>query len=895
MVFPFSVGKRRRRRDLVTRLLRFLMVGGLVGGSCGVPNPEPTASQQHVLITTLGSCDPTSLIQAIRDANNAGAGPHTISLKCGCRYSLSTPDNYWFGPNALPPIASDITIDGGQGGAIIERLSSSTQNMRLFYVAGGATSSRLISPGSLTLKNVTIQNGIAQGGNGGGTGGGGMGAGGAIFAQGNVTLIGVTLTNNVALGGTGGGDTGTGGGGGGMFGNGALMGGGGGMFTSGTATAGGDFTATGSEGGKNTGAGGGGGAAAADFPGGAALGSAGGTGGGVTGTLTYGGQGTNGLGTPGAAGTGGGGGGNSLGASGGGGAGFGGAGGNGSGGPTLFGGGGGGFGGGGGPGESGGGGGVGGGGGFGVQVFGGHGGGGFGGGGASGADGGFGGGAGGNNPLGSKSAFGGGMGGGGAALGGAIFVYRGALNIVNSTLSQNRAVGGKSLGTEPLPSGTGEDHGGGVFVLNSAVNITNSTLFGNVSATCSTIGGGGALYILSFGPGSPTTAVVAKNSIFAGSRNGGGMLCNDITIAQLAGTASLDITVNNRLGRAVKVLSGTSMSSPATTTGDPRLDTLKDNGGPAFTHSPLAASAVIGTGDSTTCAGAVVGAVDQRGAIRTTCSIGAVEVASLAANGATCTQHSDCASLRCIDGVCCDTSCGCGDPNDCQSCRMADTGVASGTCAPATSAYVCRASAGTCDVAESCSGSSTVCPSDAFVSATTECRGVAGLCDVAEKCTGSSAACPVDTFLPAMTECRGVAGTCDVAEKCTGSSAACPADSFLPATAVCRPATKICDVAEQCTGSGAACPADVAKPNTALCRPSGGPCDPLERCDGSSMDCPADVILPAMTQCKAPGTNSTCDPADLCDGVRKTCPARYAPAGTSCGTSMSCNGLGQCR
>lgn len=56
---------------------------------------------------TLADCDPQQLIAAINDANAARAdGPHTIALSPGCTYTLTQPDNFWYGPNGLPAIAS---------------------------------------------------------------------------------------------------------------------------------------------------------------------------------------------------------------------------------------------------------------------------------------------------------------------------------------------------------------------------------------------------------------------------------------------------------------------------------------------------------------------------------------------------------------------------------------------------------------------------------------------------------------------------------------------------------------------------------------------------------------------------------------------------------------------
>jgi cysteine-rich repeat protein len=108
----------------------------------------------------------------------------------------------------------------------------------------------------------------------------------------------------------------------------------------------------------------------------------------------------------------------------------------------------------------------------------------------------------------------------------------------------------------------------------------------------------------------------------------------------------------------------------------------------------------------------------------------------------------------------------------------------------------CRASAGPCDVAETCTGTSAACPADQLAAAGTTCRAAAGTCDVAETCTGTAAACPADAFVAAGTTCRAAAGPCDVAETCTGTAAACPADQLAAAGTVCRVAAGTCDVAE---------------------------------------------------------------------------------------------------
>src|SRR5207249_1499038 len=109
---------------------------------------------------------------------------------------------------------------------------------------------------------------------------------------------------------------------------------------------------------------------------------------------------------------------------------------------------------------------------------------------------------------------------------------------------------------------------------------------------------------------------------------------------------------------------------------------------------------------------------------------------------------------------------------------------------------VCRASAGVCDPAETCTGASASCPADA--KSTALCRAAAGVCDVAEVCDGTHNNCPADAFEPSTTECRPAAGPCDAAETCTGASAACPADVFQPAITECRASAGVCDPTEFC-------------------------------------------------------------------------------------------------
>lgn len=135
-----------RLRPTFARIhLLLLMAGSTAGYSCGASSTDTpparsveTASRLQGLDQTLSDCSTPSaaameLINAISMANAAGAGAHTITLASDCTYTLTTAENYWYGPNALPAITGDITIRG-QGASIIERSSAGgTPKFRLFY------------------------------------------------------------------------------------------------------------------------------------------------------------------------------------------------------------------------------------------------------------------------------------------------------------------------------------------------------------------------------------------------------------------------------------------------------------------------------------------------------------------------------------------------------------------------------------------------------------------------------------------------------------------------------------------------------------------------------------------------------------------------------------------
>src|SRR5439155_2596204 len=119
-------------------------------------------------------------------------------------------------------------------------------------------------------------------------------------------------------------------------------------------------------------------------------------------------------------------------------------------------------------------------------------------------------------------------------------------------------------------------------------------------------------------------------------------------------------------------------------------------------------------------------------------------------------------------------------------------------------------------------------------SATEVRPGTVDVSDPDETCTGTGSICTADMVKPSSFECRASAGVCDTAESCTGvATQACPADVFKPSATVCRPGSgDVCDPDETCTGTGASCPAVGREPSRERWRASAGVGDMEERSIG---------------------------------------------------------------
>src|SRR2546427_486447 len=157
----------------------------------------------------------------------------------------------------------------------------------------------------------------------------------------------------------------------------------------------------------------------------------------------------------------------------------------------------------------------------------------------------------------------------------------------------------------------------------------------------------------------------------------------------------------------------------------------------------------------------------------TTCDDGLFCNGADSCSAGVCTHSGD----PCAGGPECDNSCN-------EAADNCHTAAANGTACraaagPCDVAATCTGTSGACPVdgfasaSTSCTGASQggVCDNDA-----------------ADHCTGTGNAC-VDVFQTASYTCRASAGQCDVAETCTGTSGVCPADGFASSSTSCTGAS----------------------------------------------------------------------------------------------------------
>ena len=174
---------------------------------------------------------------------------------------------------------------------------------------------------------------------------------------------------------------------------------------------------------------------------------------------------------------------------------------------------------------------------------------------------------------------------------------------------------------------------------------------------------------------------------------------------------------------------------------------------------------------------------------------------------------------------------------------------------------------------------------------TTECRPSAGDCDVAEFCTGSSADCPTDQVRPNDYICR-IGGLCDIDEYCDGINVDCPTD-------IVEPSGTDCGICAECDGLGSCIYDDTQDADCLLCQECSGlfTCsnaasgtDPKNECIGNCDNCDGAGSCASFEalctgdcdQCSGSGNNYNCA-AD-----QAVCELLKCADCTGSGTSFSC-------
>ena len=162
--------------------------------------------------------------------------------------------------------------------------------------------------------------------------------------------------------------------------------------------------------------------------------------------------------------------------------------------------------------------------------------------------------------------------------------------------------------------------------------------------------------------------------------------------------------------------------------------------------------------------------------------------------------------------------------------------------------------------------------------------------DGASNGTGGSCCNANCTFTPADTVCRPSAGGCDVAEVCSGSSGACPPDNNpictptpVPTNTPDRCAGVTCAALNQCHLVGTCDPAtgqclSPPAPSGTECN-DGNPCTQTDACDGNGSCVGTDpVVCAPLDQCHLAGE---CDPTSGCSNP-------VALDGTACDAGNAC-------
>lgn len=266
-------------------------------------------------------------------------------------------------------------------------------------------------------------------------------------------------------------------------------------------------------------------------------------------------------------------------------------------------------------------------------------------------------------------------------------------------------------------------------------------------------------------------------------------------------------------------------------------------------------------------------------------------------NGSACARATDCASFRCVDGVCCNSAC----TGQCEVCNLLGK---EGICSPVTGQPVgvrqacpgagpCEAS---CDgvIRTSCAtwpGAETSCgaPTCTGDQLTTYACGGNGTCHPTttscaadEVCSGGACrhcglarepCCPPDDTCPDLFFCDAATGSC---QPCgLAGQPCCPPDNACFASSFCDEASRTC---QRCGGVGFPC------------------CPPDDTCGGFFSFCDSGTCQSCGRTgrpCCPP--DNTCEAPSFCDsGTCRPCTPIGFESENACTASTVCCDGGQC-
>jgi MYXO-CTERM domain-containing protein len=271
--------------------------------------------------------------------------------------------------------------------------------------------------------------------------------------------------------------------------------------------------------------------------------------------------------------------------------------------------------------------------------------------------------------------------------------------------------------------------------------------------------------------------------------------------------------------------------------------------------------------------------------------------------GNTCTADTDCASTRCVEGVCCNSACNGGG---CEACSVAGGAPTNGTCSGLTgkvcndgdactkndqcTGRVCGGTSYTCAAPDQCHQAG-ACSGDGTCSYPNKTDGTpcndGNACTNSDICTagvcgGTTYACAAPDQCHQAGTCNGD-GTCSFAIKTDGTAcndgSACTQDDVCTA-GICGGTTYACAAPDQCHQAGT-CNGDGTC--SFAIKTDGTACNDGSACTQDDV-CTAGVCGGTTYACAAP---DQCHQAGTCNGDG-TCSFAIKANGTSCSDGKDC-------